>query len=231
MSKQPITLEMVSNSLSDATNQLQYYFKTMNIADVDSIKLMNEYMKWIQRKTELVAQEKFFKLPFSAIPNKISNFTYNWLNPEKQLIIQKYYKLNSAQTEYVISIKKSDIADTDLAEIINTLILKRGNVVWIEFGYNIGCEFGGKHPALILKNNKTSLFVVPISSQRPNNPSSQIHVEIPKIYGFTEKTRWINVFHKQNISVLRVDFNSPIGNIKKTILTNISQCIATNIVK
>ena len=29
--------------------------------------------------------------------------------------------------------------------------VKRGTVIWIEFGFNIGDEFGGKHPAIVLR--------------------------------------------------------------------------------
>ena len=45
--------------------------------------------------------------------------------------------------------------------------LKRGNVVWIDFGFNIGNEFGGMHPAIILKNFDNEIFVLPISSKKP----------------------------------------------------------------
>ena len=48
--------------------------------------------------------------------------------------------------------------------------LKRGAVVWIEFGFNIGNEFGGRHPAIILRKTGKSVFVVPLSSQKPDDP-------------------------------------------------------------
>ncbi len=48
------------------------------------------------------------------------------------------------------------------------ILFKRGNVVWIDFGFNIGNEFGGMHPAVILKNFSNDLFVLPISSKRPS---------------------------------------------------------------
>ena len=51
--------------------------------------------------------------------------------------------------------------------ITKKAVLKRGNVVWIDFGFNIGNEFGGMHPAVILKNFDKDLFVVPISSKKP----------------------------------------------------------------
>lgn len=47
------------------------------------------------------------------------------------------------------------------------VLFKRGNVIWLDFGFNIGNEFGGMHPAVILKNFDNDLFVVPISSKKP----------------------------------------------------------------
>ncbi len=47
------------------------------------------------------------------------------------------------------------------------VLFKRGNVIWLDFEFNIGNEFGGMHPAVILKNFDNDLFVVPISSKKP----------------------------------------------------------------
>ena len=33
----------------------------------------------------------------------------------------------------------------------------RGDVVWVEFGFNIGEEFSGRHPAVVLKNGGKTL--------------------------------------------------------------------------
>lgn len=30
-------------------------------------------------------------------------------------------------------------------------LIQRGNVLWVNFGFNIGSEFGGQHPAVIIK--------------------------------------------------------------------------------
>lgn len=43
----------------------------------------------------------------------------------------------------------------------------RGDVIWVEFGYNIGEEFSGKHPAVVLKNGGKTLIVIPITSKQP----------------------------------------------------------------
>lgn len=103
-------------------------------------------------------------------------------------------------------------------------ILIRGNVVWIDFGFNIGNEFGGKHPAIILRKTKDSVFVVPISSKRPNI-INKYHVQIDKIYNFKDMERWVNVLRVKQVSIQRIDFNSSIGNIKGYILDKISEAI------
>ena len=44
----------------------------------------------------------------------------------------------------------------------------RGDVVWVEFGFNIGEEFSGRHPAVVLKNGGKTLLVLPITSKQPH---------------------------------------------------------------
>ena len=60
-----------------------------------------------------------------------------------------------------------NISYNDAMLITRKIVLKRGNVVWIDFGFNIGNEFGGIHPAIILKNLGDDLFVLPVSSKKP----------------------------------------------------------------
>ena len=43
----------------------------------------------------------------------------------------------------------------------------RGDVIWVEFGFNIGEEFSGRHPAIVLKNGGKTLLVLPITSKQP----------------------------------------------------------------
>lgn len=42
--------------------------------------------------------------------------------------------------------------------------LKRGKVVWVDFGFNIDEEFGGRHPAVTLKLFGNSMYCIPIDS-------------------------------------------------------------------
>ena len=112
-------------------------------------------------------------------------------------------------------------------------MLKRGNVVWIDFGFNIGNEFGGMHPAIILKNFDNEIFVLPISSKKPKEykkleqdyhnkkitleecvrEKEQITeiVQIDNIYRFKEMIRWTNIIRMKKVSVLRLNFSGAIG--------------------
>ncbi|MCL2592406.1 MAG: type II toxin-antitoxin system PemK/MazF family toxin [Defluviitaleaceae bacterium] len=103
--------------------------------------------------------------------------------------------------------------------------IKRGDVVWIEFGYNIGEEFSGRHPALVLKNGGKTLITIPITSKMPTPKQLQnkIYVELGKIYNFKEMRRWVNIFNITPISIKRVDKNKIKGNVKGVDLDNISK--------
>ena len=103
--------------------------------------------------------------------------------------------------------------------------IKRGNVVWVEFGYNIGDEFSGRHPALVLKNGGRTLIVIPITSKPPTEKQLQsgAYVEIGKVFYFQEMRRWVNILNITNISVKRVDMNKIRGSVFGTDLDKISK--------
>jgi len=218
----------VEKSLKNCQNTLQKYFDDIvddSKSNDEILKLREEYFKWIDMKTKFIDSEKNFVLPYTAIPNKINGYIYNYLYQDKKDIIDKYYKKDSAADEYIINVNKNSIPSNEAEILIHNLILRRGNVVWVNFGFNIGCEFGGKHPALILKNTKDTIIVLPLSSQTPNNPD--INIEIDNVYGLPLKKRWGNILRIISVSVIRIDFNSPIGSIKNNILKEISEKIKT----
>ena len=101
----------------------------------------------------------------------------------------------------------------------------RGDVVWVEFGSNIGEEFSGRHPAIVLKNGGKTLLVLPITSKQPTEKqlTSKTYVELGKIYNFKSMRRWVNIFNINPISIERIDFTKKKGNIKGTDLDNISK--------
>ena len=133
------------------------------------------------------------------------------------------------------------------------VLFKRGNVIWIDFGFNIGNEFGGMHPAVILKNFDTDLFVVPISSKKPHeyikimqdlenktiskkeyeerkNSITEI-IEIKKINGFRNMLRWARITRMKKISILRVNYSGTIGTLEGTDMDRIAEKISIELGK
>lgn len=215
-----ITLESTKHTYNNAVNSLNHYFESIPADNKSTIKLAHNYFQWISKKTTLIEQEDSFKIPASALPNTFSENAYNWLRPDKKIIFGKYYKFDCETKKYVICVKKENIIYEDLDMLMHSLVLTRKSVVWVEFGVNIGSEFGGRHPALILKNLDDSLIVIPLSSQQPD--SDKFNVKIESVYGFPELTRWANVTRMHEIDLSRIDFTCRIGNVNSKVMTDIS---------
>lgn len=218
--KHPVTIENMSDSYDKMIPVLRKHFTHIDKHNPESVKLANEYYKWVTLKTNLIMHEKSFQLPDSALPNTIKLSSFQWLHSEKQNIVLKYYQYDKATNQYIISVKKETVSAFDKEIIIRSLVLTRKTVIWVDFGYNIGSEFGGTHPAIILKNLKDSLIVIPLSSQEPK--SMDYSVKIDKVYGFADKLRWANVTRITQVSLSRVHFRK-FGDVKPTILTDISK--------
>jgi len=200
-----------------ATDALKQYLEI--VSSDDELKLAISYYNWINKKTNLIKNENSFQIPYSALPNTFTKAQYDWLKPEKQIIFNKYYKFDSYTNKYIINIKKSLIPYEDINLLMHSLVLTRKSVVWVEFGVNIGAEFGGRHPAIILKNLDDSLIVVPLSSQCPD--SDKFTVKIDSIYGFPPLQRWANVTRIREVDISRVDFTCRIGNVNSKVMSDI----------
>ena len=99
---------------------------------------------------------------------------------------EKEYVLNQIDSfiENLASddLKKANIFTKQLKQYINMLCFERkfnpsrniayerGNVIRVDFGYNVGCELGGPHYAVVLNNygnqKSSTLNVVPLSSKK-----------------------------------------------------------------
>jgi len=229
MSANMTTADEINNSFTACQYALQDFFVDSAIGDEAAVKRSKNYFDWISVKTELVKKETKFKLPCSALPGKISEYIYNYLSHDRKAIVDKYYRKSSGMDGYVLNAKKSDFSQAHIATLIHSLVLRRGHVVWVNFGFNVGSEFGGRHPALILKNAKTVLTVLPLSSQTPNHPDFNVIIDI--VYGFPLMPRWGNVTRIVPVSVMRIDFESNIGSVKNEVLRNVSEKIKSHGVK
>lgn len=218
--KQVITLQNTTKSCQNAVNSLEQYLRQLPADDLMALKLADSYYKWINLKTKMLSNEKKYKIPFHALPNTFSKTAYDWLLPEKQAIFNKYYRFDINTNKYIICVKKDTISYDDIDMLMHSMVLTRKSVVWVEFGVNVGAEFGGRHPALILKNLDNSFIVVPLSSQEPD--SEKFNVKIDSVYGFPTLTRWANVTRIQEIDIARIDFSCRIGNINSKVMHEIS---------
>lgn len=86
----------------------------------------------------------------------------------------------------------------------------RADIVWVDFGFNVGSEFGGMHPAVVLLDSPTQdpmLFVAPLTSQAPDR-SYSFCVDLGTIVGLggnrNAKPSFANVRAIRSVSKLRV---------------------------
>ena len=198
-------------------------FKKLLTSEND-LKRGKLYFSWIESKTDKIENEKddnyIYKniVKYTLPKYKIDEFSYKKANKNlKQIIDNNYIR----QKNYYV-FNNTNISYEDTMLITKKAVLKRGNVVWIDFGFNIGNEFGGMHPAVILKNFDKDLFVLPVSSKKPieyeklekiladgkisekecearKNKITEI-VQLKDISGLKKMMRWANITRIRKVS-------------------------------
>jgi len=208
------------------------------------------YFSWIETKTDKIQNEKDDNYVFRNIVNhtlpsyKIDDFSYKNANKTLKKVIDNNYIVKKNYRVF----NNPDISYDEAMLIAKKLLFRRGNVVWIDFGFNIGNEFGGMHPAIILKNFDKDLFVLPVSSKKPieyeridnelkddklsedeskkkKDKITEI-IELENILGFKEMTRWANITRIRKVSLLRLNFSGTIGRIDGKYMNTISKKIS-----
>lgn len=237
----------MKESYINCLKKLRNYRKSLK-KDKD-IKKGKLYFTWIKDKTQKVQNEDNEELIYNNIVQytlknfRIDMYTYERVDKKLQNIINRNYILKN--NNYIFN--NINISKTDTVLLVNKILFKRGNVVWIDFGFNIGNEFGGMHPAIILKNFGNELFVLPISSKEPKefikleqeykegkitfdecekrkNQITEI-IQIDSIYRFKDMTRWANITRMKKVSMLRLNFNGTIGKVDGRYLNMINEKI------
>lgn len=223
-------------------------FRKSLIVDKD-IKKGKLYFTWIKDKTQKIQNENNEEEIYNNIVKytlknyKVDKYIYERLDKRLKNIISNNYILKN--DNYIFN--NINISKSDVLLLAKRVLFKRGNVVWIDFGFNIGNEFGGMHPAIILKNFNSELFVVPISSKEPKEfikikkeyKNGKITLEecekrkrqiievvqINSIYRFKDMTRWANITRMKKVSILRLNFNGTIGKVDGKYLNIINEKI------
>lgn len=207
------------------------------------------YFLWLSEKTDKIENEndKLFiynKIKDETLTNyNITMYLYKKANKKLQEVIDRNYKFDGKKYCFY----NKEICQEDVKIIAKYILFKKGNVVWIDFGFNIGNEFGGMHPAVILKNFDSELFVLPVSSKKPqeyikieqeyienkitieecNDRKNKITeiVQLDKIYGFKNIERWSNITRMKKVSILRLNFSGSIGSVEGKCMDFISEKI------
>lgn len=132
-----------------------------------------------------------------------------------------YLKWTKTKTDIILNEKSYIIPDEFKGQ------LKRGKVVWVDFGFNIDEEFGGRHPAVILKLFGNSMYCIPVDSGHiPDDKKDKNYaIDIPFIFDMPRMPRWCNVLRMRSVSCQRIDFSSPIGRIKGDKLDEINKAL------
>lgn len=219
-------IDNAESKKDSAIKSIESSYEIIDPACNDSIKRHFNYYNWIENKSALFKVEKEYQIPNKKIPTKISKFIYNKrMSANEKKIVDKYYQLDEEGKSYFLQANKSKFKQEEIDTLVHRIFLQRGNVVWIEFGFNIGTEFGGKHPAIILKNIGKSLLVVPISTQEPGDSVKIYNLKIPYIYNLANKDRWVNVRRLVNVSIMRVELPDKPCNVKGEHLDKVSKMI------
>lgn len=229
--------------------KLRQFRKSLNTEN--DLKRGKLYFNWIRDKTKKIENEKDIDYIYKNIVQytlknyKIDKYNYERLNKQLKNIVKNNYDLK--KNNYIFN--NTNISKEDTMLLTKKVLLKRGNVVWIDFGFNIGNEFGGMHPAIILKNFDNEIFVLPISSKKPKEykkleqdyhnkkitleecvrEKEQITeiVQIDNIYRFKDMIRWANITRMKKVSILRLNFNGTIGKVDGKYLSTINEKIRT----
>ena len=220
--------------------KLREFRKNLKI-DKD-IKRGKLYFTWIKDKTEKIANEKdenyIYKniVKYSLRNFKIDDFSYKKANKALKKVIDNNYILKKNYRIF----NNPNISFEDTMLIMKKILLKRGNVVWIDFDFNIGNEFGG--------NFDKDIFVLPVSSKKPieyekiekdfeegkisqeecdkrKDKVTEI-VQLDNIIGFKEMIRWANITRIRKVSILRLNFSGTIGRIDGEYINTISSKIS-----
>ena len=229
--------------------KLREFRKSLNTEK--DLKRGKLYFTWIRDKTKKIENEKDIDYIYKNIVQytlknyKIDKYNYERLNKQLKNIVKNNYVLK--KNNYIFN--NTNISKEDTMLLTKKVLLKRGNVVWIDFGFNIGNEFGGMHPAIILKNFDNEIFVLPISSKKPkeykkleqdyHNKKITLEecvrkkgqlteiVQIDNIYRFKDMIRWTNITRMKKVSILRLNFNGTIGKVDGKYLSTINEKIRT----
>lgn len=165
---------------------------------------------------------------YDNVIHTLRKFTNNTKRNDEEDIKRtvNYLKWNSLKTDIV--------NDEDIFTLTKEQsdLIKRGNVIWVNFGFNIGCEFGGHHPAVIIRKMGSGIYVIPLDSGKiPKEKKNKDYlIPIPYVFGLPKLPRHCNIYKMVCIDPRRFDFNGTYGNIHGKIMNKISNALKNHVI-
>ncbi|MEB7423278.1 type II toxin-antitoxin system PemK/MazF family toxin [Mammaliicoccus sciuri] len=222
----PRDINISYSRLQASLNQL--YTSTTESNCTETEKQVTNLYNWLDTKMSMInqANQSDYIIPLSFLPRKIFEGQFDYIK-DKFPFITNYYQDSSYPNDpnkYIKTVTPK--IPEEIFKIATYTSLAPRQVVTIDFGYNIGIEFGGPHMAIILKCYERSLLVIPLSSQPPTNSNSRKHVKIERKYGFpNNKDSWTNVGKIRMLSIHRVDFTKKTCSVHKSEIEKIKTAI------
>lgn len=217
----------VHASYAEFKSTSEFHYTSIDHSKTDKVKIWIRLFDWTRVKFGKFASEHEVVIPWTYIPKRIDTYDFNKLNAPVQTIVKKYYAELDDKGAKIYK-RKDEVActatDLEINQLTQSMIFKRSKVVWVDFGCNIGNEFGGVHPAVIIKKSGDNLIVLPLSSGEAPSTHSYI-VPVPIVYQFDKKIpRWTSVHRMHTIHPKRIEFTS-YGSVSGDTMTRISQAI------
>lgn len=216
------------NNCIQSMSTMELFLKSVNVNDPSEIAKGTKYYDWVNNKTEKIITEDNLNIPVRFIPSKIDEYTYTKSKQDIKTLVTKYYNVisNGEIVEYVRNESKIvQMTKSEIEKLVYSLVLIPKKVIWVDFGFNIGAEFGGHHPALIIKKAGRNVIVLPISSGTADSKKNY-NVNIPMIYKFPEqRPRWVSIHRMKSISPKRIDFNGSVGSVKTAVFNDLKKRI------
>jgi mRNA-degrading endonuclease toxin of MazEF toxin-antitoxin module len=218
-------MDIMNLSLQKANQSLSNVVAMTDSMNPDDVKRTTLFLDWISNHCDYFYKEQQpLILSEKILPPFLNSYLHSLPDPLLHGIYDKYY-MESSPNKWT---RNGVVIPTlDLEYLIRKIVLVPRNVVWIDFGFNIGMEFGGPHPALILRSFVDTLLVAPLSSGTAKIDSN-IEIDVPLVYNFNLRPRITNVCWIRNISIHRVKFDERSGSINSRLFTEIVTRIKSN---
>lgn len=209
----------VNEDIKKSSELIDSFDEELNEDDEEEMELLTDEKSrikdWYKRQIELyeLSQRRLVR-NLEILPQTLTEEEILSINDAKaRSYVNMYYKKSDVADNYKLNVENDDNLYTGGDDyLISYLVFKQGKVVWVDFGENVGFEFSGIHPALIIaRPENRMLTVLPVVKMNASerNPA----VVIIDIKNDSEKRGVALINEIKNISIDRIDRSKASMNI------------------